>query len=134
MNEIEVITISPPLSSLTEDEQISLLAVYVREMVNSSDVLLTAINTDKEKINFTYSVDVTGDIHDQVEQFTDVTMGLVEKVQQETKSQQKLIHQPTRLSIPQRLKNREQILTIRNAGKYNVFYVPTVRHEAYENV
>lgn len=135
-NGIEEITISIPLTQLTETEQITLLAVYVREKSSPTNhsVLPTVVNTDDEKVNFTYNVadSVSADIHDAVELFTDVTMKLVGRAKKEAKKQQIPNHQPASLPTLTLLKIRSQILTIRAAGKYNMYDAPAVQREAHE--
>lgn len=138
-NTISEISISIPLTQLTETEQMTLLAVYVREKSSpmNHSVLPTAINTDEEKINFTYNTAdlVYADIHDAVELFTDVTMKLVEKAKKEAEEKhfkQVSDHQPASLPTLTLLKIRRQILTICTAGKYNMYDSPAVQREAHE--
>lgn len=95
-------------------------------------MLPTAITTDDEKINFTYTVADGTDIHESVEVFTDVTMELVEGARKETKKQQKPNHQSVPLPNVQLLKIHSQILTIRNDGKYNMLDTLAVQREAHE--
>lgn len=138
-NDVSEITISLPLSVFTEDEQLAVLAVYVKEKTDhNGDVLPTAINTDDEKINFTYNVADSGlaDIHDTVDLFTDVTMKLTEKARQEAQKNADIKKNDASYSAPysprELLKIRSQILSIRTAGKYNMFDIPGVQREAHE--
>lgn len=57
MKNIDEITIFLPLSILTDEEQISLIAVYVCKKETNDGVLPTSLTTDEEKINFTFSVE-----------------------------------------------------------------------------
>lgn len=137
-NEIDEITISIPADNLTETEQMTLLTVYVREKSSQTNhsVLPTAINTDDEKVNFTYNIadSVSADIHDAVELFTGVTMKLCEKAKREAKVEPKQApdYQPASLPTLTLLKIHSQILTIHTTGKYNMFDTSAVQREAYE--
>ena len=127
---IDEITISIPADKLTEDEQITLLAVYVRERENNSGELPTSITTDEEKINFTFNLSPTADITTATERFTSITMDLCEKARRDAKRNKKPNQQPKQLPIRLLLKIREQILSTRAGAKYNMFDIPAVASEA----